>query len=270
MKFSDYLAIDSTNWSSLKHLRQSPLAYKHALTHQRPDADMLRLGRAVHTAVFEPDRLPLDYVVFKGARRAGKEWDAFEEAHAGETILKVEQYERACAIRDAVRAHPLAAPYLASGQPEHVLTWTDQVSGVACKARLDWLSTFPPAVVDLKTSRHATNQRLFASAAWDLGYHHQLAFYTRGALAVTGRLHPAVIIAVEPTAPFDVAVYRLDEDALATAAGQVDDLLRLLVECREANVWPGAHDGELVLGLPRWALPDFDDVDLADPDWMVG
>lgn len=268
MTFAEYLALDGANWSTLKELRKSPLAYKHALEHQRKDTAALMLGRATHTAVFEPDRLALDYAVWKGDRRAGKEWESFKAAHEGETILKIDEYERACAIRDAVRGHHLVAPYLAVGKPEHVLRWTDEKSGLALKGRLDWLH--PGVVVDLKTARHATNPRLFASAAWDLGYYHQLAMYTRGATAVTGQPHRAVIVAVEPVAPHDVALYGVDENALSSAGGQVDDLLKLLVECRASDSWPGAFDKPVPLGLPRWALPNIEDLDLSDPEWAIG
>ncbi len=268
MTFVEYLALPGVNFSTLKHLRRSPRHYAYAVANQRPDTASLRLGRAVHAACLEPDRFALDYVVFTGARRAGKEWDAFELTHDGRTILKLDEYQRALAIRDAVRSHPLVAPYLVEGEAEKVLTWTDQTTGLALKARLDWLA--PTAVVDLKTSRDATNPRKFAASAWDLGYYHQLAHYTAGTNAVTGWNLPAIVIAVEPSAPFDVAVFRLDEDALAIAGGQVDELLVLLAQCREANVWPGAHDAEITLGLPKWALPDVEDLDLEDPDWAAG
>jgi hypothetical protein len=267
MDFAEYLAIDAVNWSTLKELRRSPKHYQHALRHQRKDTTAFKLGRAVHTAVFEPDRLLRDYVIWEGDRRAGKEWERFKELHWRSTILKVDEYERACAIRDAVRAHSLAAPILVGGQAEHALQWTDEKTGLPLKARLDMLGRL--AVIDLKTSRHAIDARLFASAAWSLGYFHQLAFYTRGARAVTGKELPAVIIAVENAPPFDVCFYKVDEDDLWLAGEEVDKLLALLKTCRETDSWPGVGVAEQVLAAPRWAHKDVESMGtIADPSWM--
>lgn len=267
MDFAEYTRIPAVNWSALRHMRVSPKHFAHALKAERHDTTALKLGRAVHTAVFESDRLLRDYVLWEGGRRAGKEWDAFQDLHTGKTILKVDEYERACAIRDAVHAHPLVPPLLAGGQAEHVLTWTDQRSGVDCKARLDMLTG--ATVVDLKTSRHATDPRLFASAAWSLGYFHQLAFYQRGARTVTGIDAPAIIIAVESAAPFDVRVYPLDEDDLWLASEQIDEMLAKLVECRVKDHWPGTGETAHVLAAPRWAHPDVESMGpVADPNWM--
>lgn len=267
MKFEDYLKLDAVNFSSLKHLRRSPKHYAHAVTNQRPDTASMRLGRAVHTATLEPDRFALDYVVWKDGDRRGKDWLAFKAAHDGETILKLDEYLRACAIRDAVRSHPLVAPYLVEGKAEHVLQWTDQRTGLACKARADWIA--PGLVLDIKTARDAVDLRAFASTAWRMGYLHQLHFYTAGARAVTGREHEAVIVAVENAEPFDVVVYRLDEDALWLAGEEVNALLDTLVRCKESGVWPGTFELEQVLAAPRWAHKGEDDIGtLEDPSWM--
>ncbi len=269
MTFAEYLKVDAVNWSTLKHLRVSPKHYQHALTHQRADTNALKLGRAVHTAVFEPDRLLLDYVLWDGGDRRGKDWLLFKSLHeqTSRTILKLEEYERACAIRDAVRKHPLVPPLLEGGQAEHAIQWTDEKTGLACKARLDMLS--PLAVLDLKTSRHAVDGRLFGSAAWSLGYFHQLAFYVRGARAVTGKELPAVILAVESAAPFDACVYTVDEDDLWLAGDEVDKLLARLAECRTSGLWPGVGESPLTLAAPRWAHPNIEDMGaIPDPSWM--
>lgn len=265
--FADYAAIDAVNWSTLKHLRVSPKHYQHALAHERKDTTALKVGRAVHTAVFEPDRLERDFVIFEGERRAGKEWERFKELHWRSTILKADEYKRACAIADAVRGCELLGPYLAGGKFEHVVRWTDEKTGLACKARLDMLS--PLAVLDLKTSKDAVEPRLFASASWSLGYFHQLAFYQRGARAVTGVELPAVIIAVESAAPHDVLVYQVDEDDLWLAGQEVDKLLALLKECRESGKWPGLGAAPQTLAAPRWAHKDIEDMGaVPDPAWM--
>jgi hypothetical protein len=137
MTFEEYQAIDAINWSLLKEMEKSPLAFRHRKANPREDKVGFIRGRAAHTAVFEPERFLADYVLFKGDRRAGKAYDALVALHPEETILKTDEYETALAIRDAVRSHPVASRYLAAGKSEVVLTWTDAATGLACKARID-------------------------------------------------------------------------------------------------------------------------------------
>src|SRR5690348_16033746 len=152
LQFADYSKVQAVNWSTLKELRRSPRHYRYRLDNERDDSPRLALGRAAHTAIFEPDRFMVEYACFKGERRAGKTWEAFKAAHESETILKLPEYQLCLAMRDAVRAHPVAARYLASGRAEQTVTWTDPKTQIPCKARLDWIADEAGAVVDLKTT----------------------------------------------------------------------------------------------------------------------
>src|SRR4051812_24246093 len=84
-EFADYIKIDAVNWSTLKHMRTSPLHYRHAV--DSPDEDTARfgIGRAIHTAILEPHKLATDYAVFDGKRRAGKKWKTFEAENVTRT-----------------------------------------------------------------------------------------------------------------------------------------------------------------------------------------
>lgn len=264
LTFSAYRKIDAINWSRLKLLRISALAYRYAEDHpdDEQDTDAMRLGRATHTAVFEPDRFPLEYVVWTGDRRAGKAWEAFCAAAGDRTILTEAQYTRALGIRDAVRNHPLAAPYLVCGEAEKTLTWTDTATGLPCKARLDWLCG---CVVDLKTTR-SIDRVAMERTTYRLGYHCALAHYVAGAVANDLLVAPgrAVIIWVEQEPPHDVAVTVLTPDTLTNGAEEVARLLELLKTCTETNHWPGKYEATQDLELPFWAFDDEEE----DPESM--
>lgn len=264
MTFAEYAALPRVNFSTLKAMRRSPRHYRYLLDNPIPDSNRFAMGRAVHTAVLEPDRLPLDYAVFFGERRAGKEWAAFCEQHPDQTILKRDEYELALAIRDAVRSHPVAAALLKSGTAEQTVTWTDSETGIACKARLDWLGA--AALVDLKTCQDV-DARTFGMTAAKYGYAGQLAFYLAG-LRANGIDVPAKIIAVEMDAPHDVAVFGLDEGVLYAGEVEVTTLLRRVADCRERNEWPGRYVGEEPLRLPAWCFESSDD-DATGLDLMV-
>jgi hypothetical protein len=260
--FEAYTQIDAEHWSGLKHVRRSPLHYQYRRGTPLPDTNRLALGRGCHTAVFEPDRLLIEYALFKGKIRRGKAWDAFREQHAEETILKVDEYGRALAIRDAVRRHPVAAKYLSAGKAEQTITWTDRETGIRCKARIDWLGQ---AVVDLKSTKDVDAFK-FAALVARMLYHGQLAFYADGVREALGLELPAVIIAVEVDAPHDVAVYRLGPDEIQVGRSLYRSLLRLVAECRQADSWPGRYPEELILRLPAWSFEVDTSSDDADED----
>jgi hypothetical protein len=265
--FAAYQAIRAVNYSSLRNLHvassplvMSPLRYRHFQTHTRPETDAMLVGRAGHTAVFEPDRFPLEYVVWSHGRRQGPRWTNFKAFAAadGKTVLTEAQYETAIAIRDAVRGNALAMWYLDRGDPEKTLTWTDPVTRLRCKGRLDWFSRSHPCVVDLKTARDI-DARMFGASAARMGYHRQLAMYANGAVANELLVDPrAVIIAVENAPPHEVAVYALDADALAAGAEEVAALLACLKTCIETNRWPGRYEKEQTLELPSWLFDEDD------------
>lgn len=253
MTFRDYATIDAVNWSTLKEMGRSPLHYAHRREQARADNASLLRGRLVHTAVLEPDRLPLEWAVFDGERRAGKAWEDFKSANTNRGIVKLDEYAEAIAIRDAVRAHPIAAQLLASGRPELTVTWTDEATGLPCKGRADWVCDVPGLVslVDLKTTRDL-DMRRFGSVAARFGYHAQLAWYLRGLRANGVEVDVARIVAVEAEPPHDVGVFVLDDGMLYAGDEECTEMLARVKACRDSGEWRGRYEREVPLELPAW------------------
>ncbi len=250
--FAEYLTAPGANWSSIKHLEVSPLEYKHRLEHPRKDTPAMQLGHATHTAVLEPDRFPLEYTVYPGKVRRGKDWDAFAAANADKDILKADEYARCLAIRDAVQGHDVAADLLTGAETEMSIGWEDGATGLPCKGRIDAFDG--GSLIDLKTTGEFGSK--FAANAARFAYHKQLAFYRQG-LRKLGHAVPGVLlIAVQSVAPHDVCVYRLPDELLDWAWTEVRGLLELLKKCQAKDEWPGAAANVVDLELPLWAYPD--------------
>jgi hypothetical protein len=249
--YAEYAAIPGANFSTLKALALSPLHYRHRLAHPLVGGDTLRKGRAVHCAVFEPERFGREWPTWDGTRR-GKEWAAFLASSGGDYLLEVEA-DWVGSVSAAVRADRNAAPLIEGGRPEHVVTWSDAETGIRCKGRLDYLRG--DVLIDLKTCRDASPFG-FGRAAARLLYHAQLAFYLDGVTATTGALPVPHLIAVESEAPHVVQVYRVADDELEIGRDEYRTLLRRLAECREADTWPGYGDGVMDLVLPSWVYGD--------------
>ena len=254
MSYEKYNEIPALNWSLLRELAVSPLQFAWRREHPQAETDAMRMGRAVHTAVLEPDRFPLEYVVFSGPRRAGKDWEAFAAANRDKTILKSDDYENCLRIRDAVRGNRDAARLL-DGEGSRVRSDTElsvkwERDGVQCKGRVDILTSLP-SLADLKTTRDLSR---FESTVARYLYHGQMAWYADG-IKATGWTYPdCYLIAAQSVAPFDVVVYQLTDETMAAGRAVVDRLFRLYQECTESGEWPGlGADGVRELRLPSWA-----------------
>lgn len=264
MTFDEYCALPAVNISSLLQMARSPAHYKHALENAgQRDTAALAFGRLAHIAILEPERYEAVVAVWDGGRRAGKVFDAWCEEHADCLQVTADEDAQCRAMADAVRKHPAAAPYLSAAAPmvEHSIRWTHPI-GLDCKARLDWYDPETNVVVDLKTTRDASEFE-FGRAAARYDYPTRAAFYCDGVAAVFGELPTFVLIAVEKEPPFAVAVYRIGEDAIDAGRRRYTDLLARLKHCRDTNEWPGlCDDAERELTLPEWYFAGQSDLEL--------
>jgi hypothetical protein len=216
------------------------------------------LGHAVHTWVLGSGPEP---ILFPGTGANPDAWQknddkaAVEKLRAaGKVPLRPKDWAAAKAMTAAVKAHPLAAKLLKSGEPEKTLIWPDPATGVLCRAKADWLR--PDGIVDLKTTESAAPDAL-SKAAHNYGYAIQAPFYLRGLRAVQG-LAPVQVpffvhIAVEKAPPYLVHVNQLTERAIAWGDRQVTEALQIYRDCTAAGVWPGYPLDEITdIELPAW------------------
>lgn len=260
--WEEYRALPGVTITRLKELARSPKHYRYRLDHPKQSGAMT-LGTAAHVATLEPHRFERDFVVWgreEGENvRRGKVWEAFAERHKDRSILTVEEHRSACAIRDAVRAHPPAAKYLERGEAEVTMRWIAR-GGSMCKGRIDWLTIDPdaggPVILGLKTARDASPDA-FGKQAARLGYVSQWSFYADAYAEITGGEVPRVVeIVVESTPPHDVAVYFVPDDVLDQGRDDYSKFLATLDRCEERGEWPGAVEAEAPVVLPRWAYAD--------------
>jgi hypothetical protein len=254
ISYAEYAQWDAVNFSTMKYMDKSPRHYRHAVDVGREDNTSLLKGRAAHTAVFEPDEFGRKYAVYKATKqRKGKKWEAFKAAHDGDSILKIDEYEQALLIRDAVRKDEVAGPLLVRGHAEQSITWTDPLTGLRCKARIDWFNEL--CLADLK-GVSTTDARIFGALAARMKYHTQMAWYSDGLMLSHGVRPPVKLIAVEVGKEHDVAVFTLSDEDLFAGTETYQRWLKRIAECRESGVWPGRYTEEQSLSLPKYVFED--------------
>lgn len=286
--YEEYHRWNAASNSRLSLLRRSPAhlrAYLDGGLNRTSPA--LELGRAIHTAVLEPDTFDSRYVVAEQCtaltakkepcRNMGSHLHAELGWLCGTHIksapistvqnskLVIEPNDRAICygIRDSVYRHPAAKALLAGISPvsaEVSLSWVDPDTGIMCKARPDYVTEAIAggALVDLKSAREAS-AREFERSIFAHGYYRQGAHYLDGAEACAIDVAHFVHIAVEKEPPYAVAVYRMRDDVMVAGRQHLAPLKRMYADCVAADAWPAYSDEVQDIALPPWAWQQMDD-----------
>jgi exodeoxyribonuclease VIII len=252
------------NQSKLGILKKCPLKFKWFLDNQRPDTDSLKLGRAVHTAVLEPDTFNLQYIALPADldRRTTKGKDLYNELlsnNPNKIILKADEFDRALKIATAVRSNVHANQLLEGAHVELSCDWVDPATEVKCKARIDAYNEDMDVVVDLKTTVDASRSG-FPRKLWTYGYHRQAAWYIDALQAHHEAARHFVFIAVETEAPYCMGLYRLTDETIRLARAENDALLKKYVECMASDDWGHGY----TTGIEDITLPDYAQNDMTE------
>lgn len=249
MPNAEYHAHSAVSKSLLDKIAKTPAHARAYLDGQReqPTAAM-NFGTALHTCVLEPQRFAEEYVVFEGDRRTKEGKARYEEIQSrGASIISLADADAISAMTMAVRNHPIANALLQDGIAEASVFWKHPPTGLECKCRPDWWRQADSTVVDLKTCEDASPAG-FARSVAQYRYHVQAAHYMVGTQAKR-----FMFIAIEKKAPYAVAVYELDTDALTIGHQARDRDLERFASCVEFNLWPGYPAEIQTIALPKWA-----------------
>lgn len=233
-----------------------PAIFRHEREHGRPDKRVFDFGHAAHKKVLgvgaEIVAVKADDWRTKAAR------DTAEEIRArGAVPLLAREVVEVDAMAAALRRHPIASKLLhpESGVPESSLFWTDDVTGVSLRARLDWRphgTTGRLIIPDYKSAASA-NPEAFRKAAADYGYYIQDAWYTAGARALELADDIAFVFIVQAkTPPYLVTVVELDPAARRAGEQRMRHAIEIYRDCVETDRWPGYSDDVELVSLPPW------------------
>lgn len=230
--------------------------YKTSLHHWknkvRKESSAFALGSAVHAMVLEPE----EGLVRRGPEdRRGNKWKeaALDADLDGKILLTEGDYDLAERIAASVRAHPVAAMYLASPSLvcEASFFTADPETGVTIKCRPDGYIQDAGIVFDIKTTTTASPDG-FPREVVKYAYDVQAAFYLRALRAAGYEANQFVFVCVEKEAPHAVGVHLLTDRYLHRADAIVTQTLEKIRNAVAVNDfttgWPLINH----IDLPRW------------------
>jgi exodeoxyribonuclease VIII len=229
---------------------------------------MLR-GQLAHAAILEPDALSTRYIVVpedaprrptaaqwnaakpnESSRAAMAWWTEFNARAEGREIITAEEWATASAQLTAIRANPALADILRSGESEVSLFWVDPDTGLACKARIDWLAS-DGRVLELKTAADESPNG-FGRAAARMRYDLQRAHYLSGLLACGIESPSWTWAAVSNEAPALAVAYDLTAELEMQSFEDHAELMQSLAQCEASDNWPAYGNGILELDFPAY------------------
>jgi len=248
---ADYHSGPELSSTGAKTLLRAPALYKWQQEHPW-HSDAFDLGSVVHGLVLGTG-WPVVVVEADSWRSKAAQDERRAARDAGQVPILLADYERAVRMADAVANHPIAGPlFTGDGHSEVSAFWTDEDTGVRCRARFDRRN--PGQIVDLKTAADA-NPAGFGRAVASFGYDLSTAWYREAHEAVTGERPEFLHVVVEKNAPHLVSVIQLDEEALHIGALKAARAREVFAECTKTGQWPG-YDPTVIhpVGLPQWAI----------------
>jgi exodeoxyribonuclease VIII len=254
--FELYKQWDAINPSSVKVLiEESLLAYRRYMKCGIEQSKSMEMGSLVHTAIFEPDQMPIRYALWSGGVRRGNEYKAWCAANADREQVREVDYQDALMIRDAAHNHPCCGPLLRSpGKREVAVVWRDPGTGQMCKGRIDLL-TDGGRLVDVKTAKNHLPHSFFRESA-NRNYHVSVAAYRLGLQANGVTVNEVDLIAVKNNGAYDAVQYPVPPHVLREGEKLWHQSLQRIAHAKKTGEWPGYSDEPIELELPEWATSE--------------
>ena len=267
VSFENYTDWPAANFSKIKAIRGTASKCKYAIDVPKEQTTAMMLGTALHIATLEPGRFEGMFHICAPCDRRTKEGKELYESEcrkaAGKIIIRegaesLGEVERVRGMAKSIHNLKSAERFLSGlGRNEVSMLWKDVETGMYCKGRMDRLiENFPelnvPVIVEIKSTKNA-NAWGFGRDTDTMSYAAQAANYVAGYKAITGKTALHVFLTVESFAPFDAAVFTLDDESLQTGLLQYRQMLTRYSECVKTGSWPGYVDEVQILSMPKYA-----------------
>lgn len=265
MTDAEYHARPELSSTGIRHILDSPARFRYEQAHRR-ESRAFDVGRAVHARILGTGTptiaIPDEHLTPSGnvsTKAATVAWLDQQRAD-GLAPLAPADVALVDAMAEAVLAHGGARAILERpGDPEVSAFATDPDTGVACRARFDYLT--PGLIVDVKTTSGSASTTGFGREAARYGYPIQEAHYADVLAWATGDTDraPMAFVVVEKRPPHLVAVHYLDEIARHIARDLTARARATYAECLATGDYPGYGDEPLTTQLPGWWIYQADD-----------
>ena len=243
----EYFNSEYYNYSFIKYLQESPLAFWYAKEHEGVPSPAMALGTLLHCYILEPDRFDSDYKEAPEIDKRTKEYKEFASQNSDKILFKRSEVDP---ILEAINNNKIK-DIVSDCIKESAVFWIYN-DDIGLKAKIDAYDKKNNILYDIKTTQDPTPS-FFTRHVINMGYHLQLAHY-RNALNACGEVvDECRIIAIQTVAPYDVVEYIVSPEVIAEGSRIIDNLYAKLENVILFEDRSGCSNGKpIMLELPKW------------------
>lgn len=227
--------------------------------HERIEDPKFDLGTSAHSLLLQGFSA-IEVIEAENWRTTAAKEAAAEARSNGLIPLLPEQANTVLAMvgaaRDQLAVHLAEPTPFTDGKPEQTLVWED-IGGVICRSRLDWLRDDHLTIDDYKTTSASADPRKWAKTMYGIGADVQVAFYLRGCQKLFGEKPVWRYVVQETYPPYALSVVDLAPSALAVADDKVACAIDLWARCLRDDSWPAYDERVASIEVPTWAEIDW-------------
>lgn len=247
--FEEYLSKkDHISASDIKNFLVSPRYYFYKTYEEKKEKSEKErhfiIGSALHELILEPEMFKTNYVVspkFDMRTNVGKTAFAdFQSQAEGKQILNIDEYEMIVRMAENAIANKTFKELIVDSYRELSCYTIDEKTGLNLRMRPDSFSKNKNTITDIKSCQQS-NYKSFKGDIYKYGYSISTAFY----LDFLKREN-YVFCAIEKQAPYQTALYMLDDDMIEYGRQQYRMALDLIKWSIENEFWAEYNEFEIL------------------------
>lgn len=202
------------------------------------------IGTALHELILEPHQFKGNYLVtpkFDLRTNVGKSAQAeFLQQAEGKILLNMEEYEMIIKMGESATKNETFVELIWDSYRELSCYTEDEKTGLKLKLRPDSFAKTKSTITDIKTCQ-SSSYKSFKSDIYKFGYSITSAFY----MDFLNREN-YVFCAIEKQAPYQTAVYMLDDEMINYGRNQYRMALDLIKWSFDNNYWCSYNEFEIL------------------------
>ena len=239
--------------SALKLILKDPREYykKYVLGEAEPlRSDSLSVGSYAHTLVLEPHLEEVEYAIWEGKSRRGKEWEEFSEANKDKTIITSSQkylvdqmiasYQESTVVigeHGNEKEVPISN-FFSGGKAEETLC--GEINGYKVKVRFDYRQEFEDygIISDLKTTAGSIAKKAEVEEVCEYwNYPLSAALYVDLVTQVTGKQHDFYFVFMSKAGSKECKIFKASDSFLERGRQDYLKAIELLKEAEKTGVY---------------------------------
>ena len=215
----------------------------------RPDKEVPKFGRKA--ADKEEKKRFMDLVYEPWRKKVQVPWD---ERNGQKKMWSDKDWGILMGMKKAISEHEFITALMKDAEFEVTYFWIDKKTGILCKCRPDIINKSIGIIADLKSTMDASPKDFRKSIA-NFKYDKQASYYLTGVNEALGtNFETFIFVACEKSAPFEIALYNLDEASIDVGKLLWERSLEKIVNIKKGKLPKGYLRAIQNINLPAYAF----------------